>query len=65
MLMQTDDLQPPDAGYGERARLCLCCSTLEAPAVTLTTEFVQYLRCPACGFIWTVRAPQPTLSATE
>ena len=63
--MQTDDLLPPDIELGQGDRLCLCCSTVEPPAVTLTTEFVQYLRCPTCGFIWTVRAPQPTLSATE
>ena len=64
--MQTDDSSPPsESGITPLERVCLCCATPEPPAVTLTTEFVEYLRCPACGFIWTVRAPQVTFSGLE
>lgn len=63
--MQTDDSLQSDFDAAPPEGVCLCCTTVEPPAVTLTTEFVQYLRCPACGFIWTVRAPQPTFSAIE
>jgi hypothetical protein len=63
--MQTDDSLQSDFDAAPAEGMCLCCTTLEPPAVTLTTEFVQYLRCPSCGFIWTVRAPQPTFSAIE
>jgi hypothetical protein len=63
--MQADDSLTPDVELPQTDRHCLCCATHEPPAVTLTTEFVQYLRCPACGFIWTIRAPQPTFSAVD
>jgi hypothetical protein len=42
-----------DSAAPPAERPCLCCTTLETPLVTLTTEFVHYLRCPTCGFIWT------------
>jgi hypothetical protein len=63
--MLTDDFLPSDIEIPTSERVCLCCATLEPPAVTLTTEFVEYLRCPSCGFIWTVRAPHVSFSEIE
>lgn len=58
-LPQSDDVPSP------AVPMCLCCPTLEPPVVTLTTDFVHYLRCSACGFIWTIRATQATQATLD
>jgi hypothetical protein len=56
------DPSPLDSAAPPAERPCLCCTTLETPLVTLTTEFVHYLRCPTCGFIWTASLTRPALT---
>ncbi len=51
------DTMPTLRDDGFVSRRCLCCTTAETPVVTLATACVHYLRCSACGFIWTIRAP--------
>ena len=51
------DTMPALSAGGIDSRRCLCCTTAETPVVTLATACVHYLRCSACGFIWTIRAP--------
>ena len=50
-----DTMPARDDGFV--AGQCLSCTTAETPVVTLATACVHYLRCSACGFIWTIRAP--------
>ena len=65
---QTVDTAPASSGDGFDSRRCLCCTTPDTPIVTLATACVHYLRCSACGFIWTIRAPDAAaieLTSTE
>jgi hypothetical protein len=59
-----DDPSPLASAAPPAERLCLCCTTLETPLVTLTTEFVHYLRCPTSGFIWTASVTRPAFTTS-